>query len=602
MDVHDMVVRGRRATCADLALVQGTKGADVVRLDLDAEWDGCDVSVAFFGAGETVRPARREDGTWPVPWEVLKEPGCVRVSVEGVRGGDVVRHASMERPFRCVAADIAPARGPFDPTESEWRALAAQAEKSAKAADDAACKAVAAVDSANAAEGKRAAAEASREASEGGRVKAEADRAAAERGRAAAFDDAAAKAEEATGAAIVAANKATEAVGMLPLPTGNILRGDATGSVVSADDAFAAPALVLAAYGASTQDGTPTAEAPKPVKSVTRVSASISGGNLWKFGRTYGSRVGREAAHVAEGTPFALPPGTYTFSCRGSFGNTDTPMFFDLADGSRFQAFRIAKNATNPRMTFELKQWSKSVYFVSNSAVGNAGEVFDVMLEAGVRTSGGYVPYAPPASVALDLGVRELRGLPCGLRDEVAADARGTFVKTRVGKAENLTFRPGQFQRPEGMKPHMVVPFAPFERNALPTGETLCDSFPYSRDIRGEAPRGCYRTYNSLVFFDASWADGEQAARELSALNPTVLCAAPEESHPVRAAALPELPAPRFAAWAEADVAADLRVVFARDVTMAFEEVERRIEAVSAALSTLDRPTTIPTEEGSSDA
>lgn len=45
----------------------------------------------------------------------------------------------------------------------------------------------------------------------------------------------------------------------------NVLVGSETGNPVSCDDAFAAPLCGLTVYGKSTQDGTPTPDAPVPI-------------------------------------------------------------------------------------------------------------------------------------------------------------------------------------------------------------------------------------------------------------------------------------------------------------------------------------------------
>ena len=47
----------------------------------------------------------------------------------------------------------------------------------------------------------------------------------------------------------------------------NVLVGSETGNLVSCDDAFAAPLCGLTVYGKSTQDGTPSPDAPVPIVS-----------------------------------------------------------------------------------------------------------------------------------------------------------------------------------------------------------------------------------------------------------------------------------------------------------------------------------------------
>lgn len=140
MRVHALRVRGRAVECDDLTLVQGTVEADAVRLELDEEWTGLAVTVAFVSDSERRTPAKNHDGTYTVPWECLAKAGSVRGIVEG-RGenGEVLKHARMERPFRVLASDAAqdaPATG--EPTETEWMRLAEEAEAAAKEANEAA--------------------------------------------------------------------------------------------------------------------------------------------------------------------------------------------------------------------------------------------------------------------------------------------------------------------------------------------------------------------------------------------------------------------------------------------------------------------------------
>lgn len=62
----------------------------------------------------------------------------------------------------------------------------------------------------------------------------------------------------------------------------NILVGTETGNPLSVDDAFAAPLCGLTVYGKSTQDGTPTPDAPVPIVSVGdggTIAVTLSDGN-----------------------------------------------------------------------------------------------------------------------------------------------------------------------------------------------------------------------------------------------------------------------------------------------------------------------------------
>lgn len=97
-------------------------------------------------------------------------------------------------------------------------------------------------------------------------------------------DTAAGKANEATVAAINAATKANEVEAKL---TGNILKGNVKGTFIHVDDAFATSLCGLTVYGKSTQDGTPTPDAPVPIVSTGddgSVVVKVTGKNLFNHG------------------------------------------------------------------------------------------------------------------------------------------------------------------------------------------------------------------------------------------------------------------------------------------------------------------------------
>lgn len=123
MRTHVLRVGRRFAESDDLDLVRGTQASDALRLALDAEWSGLDVSVTFFGSDTKVTPGPEADGTYVFPWEVLTSPGPVEVAVEGRADGVLLAHAAMRVPFRCrESLSPAVATGPEDPTVTELQA------------------------------------------------------------------------------------------------------------------------------------------------------------------------------------------------------------------------------------------------------------------------------------------------------------------------------------------------------------------------------------------------------------------------------------------------------------------------------------------------
>lgn len=159
----------------------------------------------------------------------------------------------------------------------------------------------------------------------------------------------------------------------------------------------------LRVFGKSVQDGVPTPDNPVPISNMGdkgNVKFEITGKNLWQFEESYSSEVGKMVEFVKDGTPFILPAGTYTFSCEGSFGNTDAPLFLTLEDKTKIQAFRILHNEKNFKKTFTIAKKAISVEFVSNATFDTNGTIYNIQLERNSVASS-YTPYTPVQSLAL---------------------------------------------------------------------------------------------------------------------------------------------------------------------------------------------------------
>lgn len=84
----------------------------------------------------------------------------------------------------------------------------------------------------------------------------------------------------------------------------NILVGSETGNPVAVDDAFAAPLCGLTLYGKSTQDGTPTPDAPVPIVSAGdggTVTAKVTGANLLDLNVIFDLVLGASQSTVKDG-------------------------------------------------------------------------------------------------------------------------------------------------------------------------------------------------------------------------------------------------------------------------------------------------------------
>lgn len=128
MKVHKIRVRDRAASCDSPDLVQGTQGVDAVALDLDSEWSGLEVTVTFAAGSDTYTPAA-SDGLYPVPWELLREPGEIEVGIEGRNGTDVLRSVRMPWPLKVRPSLDGPGVQPSDPTVTDLQALVLEAKE-----------------------------------------------------------------------------------------------------------------------------------------------------------------------------------------------------------------------------------------------------------------------------------------------------------------------------------------------------------------------------------------------------------------------------------------------------------------------------------------
>lgn len=480
MRTHTIKVRGRRASIDDRMLVQGTVGEDVLALDLDEEWDGLVVTVAFKWQHDSSIVAKQVEGGYEVPWECNQQPGKVLIAVEGTKDGKVMRHATIGHPMVVLPSEEASGTSPTDPTVSEYRKVYEDVKLATATANGAADDAKEAAEDALVAAGNadaqaaaaqlasqvaaNAAADVKRRA-DSGEFKGEkgepgpkltfadlteadkaelqkpaADAAATANAAAKAANDAADAANTAAEAAVsdaqaaIAEVKATEAK-LYPVAE-NILVGSETGAVAHVDDAFAGAALrKITVEGAVKQDGIPSPDAPKPITVIEHPAVKVVGRNLWPFASSYTSTKGHENVFVKDKTPFTLLSGAYTFSAVGSLGNTDAPLFGYTATGKRIQLFRILRNVTNPKYSFTVTEPITSVFFVSNESYSSIGTISNIQLERdSVATD--YKPYTSQTlTFALPAEHPYLAKLPDGTADEIVVDGDGNVeLVARVGK------------------------------------------------------------------------------------------------------------------------------------------------------------------------
>ena len=151
----------------------------------------------------------------------------------------------------------------------------------------------------------------------------------------------------------IAANK--EAISQLEEDTTalqkrqNVLVGSETGNLVSCDDAFAAPLCGLTVYGRSTQDGTPTPDAPVPIVSAGdggSVTVKATGKNLLNIPDESGTARG---VTVTAKDGLISISGTATSS---GYAKLDIPPF--IASG----VVILSSSITSPKVKLVSETWS----------------------------------------------------------------------------------------------------------------------------------------------------------------------------------------------------------------------------------------------------
>ena len=620
MRTHTIKVRGRRASIDDRMLVQGTVGEDVLALDLDEEWDGFVVTVAFKWQHDSSIVAKQVEGGYEVPWECNQHPGKVLVAIEGTLGGKVMRHATIDYPMVVLPSEDAGGAAPSDPTVGEFRQAYEDAKTATESAAEAAgiAKAAASAASSQAETAKQsaasadAAADAAREAAvdvkrsaDSGEFKGEkgdpgpkltfadlteadkaelqkpaADAAATANAAAKAANDAADAANTAAEAAVsdaqaaIAEVKATEA--KLYPAAENILVGSETGAVAHVEDAFAGATLrKITVEGACEQDGIPSPESPKPITVIEHPAVKVVGRNLWPFASSYTSIEGHQNEFVKDGMPFAILPGAYTFSAAGSLGNTDAPLFGYTATGKRIQLFRIMRNVKNPKYSFTVTEPIASIYFLSNAADSNTGTISNIQLERN-STATEYKPHTSQTlTFALPPEHPYLAKLPDGTADEIVVDQEGNVeLVARVARVlpSEQTM---SFAEDANGASYVSFRFANIARSAT---KLISNAYVASEWTNKSGYVYCPNV-NDIVIRDNRFTSEAQARELLDGV--VIYISVPEQRYPLGKIEMPKAQDSIINVWTDAEVTPRTGIMYVRDVNIVVANLESAIASIT---------------------
>ena len=188
----------------------------------------------------------------------------------------------------------------------------------------------------------------------------------------------------------------------------NVLVGTETGNPIAVDDAFPAPLCGLTVYGLSTQDGTPTPDAPVPIVSAGdsgSVAVKVRGKNLWDNFKTLslGNVEQKKGTYIATTSTMQVditPASVGARPLRLKAGNTYT---FSLKTTVSISSYKfVCLKYTNGEGKNIIFANIDFVNFVPERDVENVGfvlyetvagdKVYDVQLEMGSKATS-YEPY-----------------------------------------------------------------------------------------------------------------------------------------------------------------------------------------------------------------
>ena len=401
-----------------------TKNRGVYRLAVTAsgEWEGLTIR-AFWHVPDGKDPASSlvVDGLVDVPASVTAQPGNGCITFEGSDGTKTVTSADLR--YRVSANS-----GTEDGTEPEpgtpaWQQLVGAVHTDATAAEQAKTNAQtaaseAATSAGSASQSAQEAADSLQELKDGianGDFKGEKG----DPGPAVALDTTLTHEGEAADA------KATgDAISAIKSRQ-NVLIGREAGNPLSVDDAFSAPLCGLTVYGKSTQDGTPTPDAPVPIVSAGdsgSVTVKVTGKNLLYLPDIEERTVGGVTYSVKNGVikikgtsqgksirlirDIKLFVGTWFFDPNPVKGTESLSCYLDLTNTIN-RGFSLASGAASKPLKLPEVEVKHPFNLNIESA---AGSVIDMEWKPQMLLSDKLLPYLPYREQLLTLPT--LTGLP----------------------------------------------------------------------------------------------------------------------------------------------------------------------------------------------
>lgn len=409
---------------------------------------------------------------------------------------------------------------------------------------------------------------------------------------------------------------------------GNQLTKELTGELVTASDAYAEPPVSVTVEGKSTQDGTPTPDAPVEIVSIENPELTFAGRNLfdidnawlatsyggeWRVTNYVASNVVTKLDNGVTVDPHNsncglyvslghLPAGTYTVSLTKLANGASTLYTYptEPAYGTHPGLVSLGVIASNTEtsgvktVTLDDDAWMLVGVYQSNS---NPMGLYDIQLEVG-STATAYQPYVGTTATL----PTTLRSLPDGTKDTLALtylrpstrEGWAWYTPTLTRRIGEITFdefatfvyRPSINANDFRPAPSAIASSTVYmSTSSGHANRMLCNSFVPTSDLTtvpssaGYNNRCSYQQSTRYASFrlDADEYPDLETANAWLANNPiTILLEYRDGYEPdpitLDPIELPVLPAPNVTVWA--DPTTGLRMEYVRDTNMAYAQLE----------------------------
>lgn len=385
-------------------------------------------------------------------------------------------------------------------------------------------------------------------------------------------------AEEAAQKAESAATKAENAAAAAVASIGNVLVGEASGTLAHVEDAFEGATLRgITVEGACKQDGTPSPEEPKPITVIENPVVKVVGRNVLDI-----AALAKESPDYYEASGGALTVKNTDDRAWASFAATQelkagtyvaSGDFVDIRDNSNNSlSYTNGVNGIPFTVSSDTEVKIKVGYRRSDESYPYASKA---MLERG-SSIGSYKPHTSQSlAFALPEEHPYLAKLPDGTADEIAVDQEGNVelvarvVKT-VPATEKLSWGAGTetdsayvSYKVEGISSHLGI---------------LCNSYITSHFVNKSwfiyCPNG-----TDIVIRDSRFTSLEKAVELLDGV--VAYIAVEEKRYPLDPVDMPKAQDSIVNVWTDAEVTPNTGIEYVRDVNIVVANLESAIASIS---------------------